>query len=62
MTTDVVKAIEPVPLEEANRVLKESKKGKLPVVDHDGRVRFQRLLRIDIELLLQRTVACEYRS
>lgn len=40
MTKEMVTATEPVPLEEANRVLKESKKGKLPVIDHDGRVRW----------------------
>lgn len=38
MTKNVVTATEPVPLEEANRILKQSKKGKLPVVDNDGRV------------------------
>ncbi|CAM9572401.1 unnamed protein product, partial [Sphacelaria rigidula] len=38
MTKDMVTATEPVPLEEANRVLKESKKGKLPVVDGNSRL------------------------
>lgn len=39
MTTSVVTATEPVGLEEANKLLKASKKGKLPVVNADGNVR-----------------------
>lgn len=38
MTTEVVTAKEPVSLEEANALLKSSKKGKLPVVDNEGKV------------------------
>lgn len=38
MTTDVTTATEPVSLEEANLILKSSKKGKLPVVDNTGKV------------------------
>lgn len=38
MTTEVVTATEGVVLEEANAVLKASKKGKLPVVDAEGNV------------------------
>ncbi|CAM9730267.1 unnamed protein product, partial [Choristocarpus tenellus] len=36
MTTEVVTAKEPVRLEEANNILRESKKGKLPVVNGKG--------------------------
>lgn len=38
MTTDVTTATEPVSLEDANLILKSSKKGKLPVVDNTGKV------------------------
>lgn len=58
MTKDMVTATEPVPLEEANRVLKESKKGKLPVVDGNSRVsfalQFLSCSPFDIVLLLQK--------
>lgn len=39
MTTAVVTAKEPVSLEEANALLKSSKKGKLPVINTEGKVR-----------------------
>ena len=39
MTTEVVTAKEPVSLEEANALLKSSKKGKLPVINTEGKVR-----------------------
>ena len=40
MTTEVVTAKEPVSLEEANALLKSSKKGKLPVIDNEGKVSY----------------------
>lgn len=40
MTTEVVTAKEPVNLEDANKLLKHSKKGKLPVVNNEGNVSF----------------------
>ena len=36
MSTNLIKATEPVTLTEANTILRDSKKGKLPVVDADG--------------------------
>jgi IMP dehydrogenase len=38
MVTDLIKARVGISLVEANRVLKESKKGKLPIVDESGRL------------------------
>ncbi|CAM9682199.1 unnamed protein product [Ascophyllum nodosum] len=38
MTTEVVTATEPVSLEEANALLRSSKKGKLPVLDTEGKL------------------------
>ncbi|CAM9740426.1 unnamed protein product, partial [Laminaria digitata] len=38
MTTEVVTAKEPVSLEEANALLKSSKKGKLPVINTEGKL------------------------
>lgn len=39
MTKEMVTATEPVGLAEANAILKSSKKGKLPVIDAEGKVR-----------------------
>ncbi len=38
MTTELITAKSPIELPEANRVLRESKRGKLPIVDGDGRL------------------------
>lgn len=45
MTKEMVTATEPVGLAEANAILKSSKKGKLPVIDAEGKVRLGFLAR-----------------